>query len=98
MMSYRWPGNVRQLENLVERMVVTAQVPLARAADVQAALGPARDQNPLTALVSDPLTLNELSDRYIAAILRKVGGSKQKAAEILGVDPSTLYRREKAKE
>jgi two-component system response regulator HydG len=98
MMSYRWPGNVRQLENLVERMVVTAQVPLARAADVQVALGPARDGNPLTALVQEPLTLNELSDRYIAAILRKVGGSKQKAAEILGVDPSTLYRREKAKE
>jgi two-component system response regulator HydG len=98
LMAYRWPGNVRQLENLVERLVVTAQVPLARLADLQQALGPGRDQDPLSLLVQKPLTLGELSDRYIAAILQKVGGSKQKAAELLGVDPSTLYRREKTRD
>jgi two-component system response regulator HydG len=98
MMAYRWPGNVRQLENFVERLVVTAQTPHARLTDVQQALGPGRDQDPLSALVQKPLTLAELEDRYIAAILAKVGGSKQKAAEILGVDPSTLYRREKTRE
>jgi two-component system response regulator HydG len=98
LMAHRWPGNVRQLENLVERLVVTAQVPFARLADVQQALGPGRDQDPLSILVQKPLTLGELSDRYIAAILNKVGGSKQKAADILGVDPSTLYRREKTRE
>jgi two-component system response regulator HydG len=98
-MAFRWPGNVRQLENLVERLVVTAQVPFARLADVQQALGPGgRDQDPVSLLVQRPLTLAELSDRYIAAILQKVGGSKQKAADILGVDPSTLYRREKTRE
>jgi two-component system response regulator HydG len=98
LMAYRWPGNVRQLENLIERLVVTAQAPLARLADVQQALGPGRDQDPLSILVQRPLTLADLSDRYIAAILQKVGGSKQKAADILGVDPSTLYRREKTRE
>jgi two-component system response regulator HydG len=98
LMAYRWPGNVRQLENLVERLVVTAQAPFARLADVQKALGPGRDQDPLAALVGKPITLGELTDRYIAAILQKVGGSKQKAAEVLGVDPSTLYRREKTRE
>jgi two-component system response regulator HydG len=98
LMAYRWPGNVRQLENLVERLVVTAQVPFVRLADVQQALGPGRDQDPLSLLVQKPLTLGELSDRYIAAILQKVGGSKQKAADILGVDPSTLYRREKTRD
>jgi len=99
LMAFRWPGNVRQLENLVERLVVTAQVPFARLADVQGALGPGgRDQDPVSLLVQRPLTLGDLSDRYIAAILQKVGGSKQKAADILGVDPSTLYRREKTRE
>ena len=98
LLAYRWPGNVRQLENLVERLVVTAQVPMARLADVQQALGPARDQDPLATLVQKPLTLGELTDRYIAAILQKVGGSKQKAAEVLGVDASTLYRREKTRD
>jgi two-component system response regulator HydG len=98
LMRHRWPGNVRQLENFVERMVVTAPGPFARLADVEQALGPGRDEDPLSALVSRPMTLAEVTDRYIAGILRKVGGSKQKAAEILGVDPSTLYRREKTRD
>ena len=98
LMAFRWPGNVRQLENLVERLVVTAQGPLARLVDVQQALGPGRDQDPLALLVQRPLTLGELTDRYISAILQRVGGSKQKAADILGVDPSTLYRREKTRD
>ena len=90
-----WPGNVRQLENLIERLVVTTSAPLARLADVQQALGPVRNVDPIAPLLQKPLTLEELETRYIGAILQRVGGSKLKAAEILGVDPSTLYRREK---
>jgi two-component system response regulator HydG len=93
--SCDWPGNVRQLENLIERLVVTASTPLARLADVQQALGPVRNVDPIAALLQRPLRLDELENRYISAILQRVGGSKLKAAEILGVDPSTLYRREK---
>jgi DNA-binding NtrC family response regulator len=51
--------------------------------------------DPIAALLQRPLRLDELENRYISAILQRVGGSKLKAAEILGVDPSTLYRREK---
>ena len=90
-----WPGNVRQLENLVERLVVTASAPRATLTDVQQALGPVRDADPIAPLLQRPLTLEDLESRYITAILKRVGGSKLKAAEILGVDPSTLYRREK---
>jgi len=91
-----WPGNVRQLQNLVERLVVTASAPLATLADVQRALGPVRDADPMESLLRRPVTLDELERRYIAGVLARVGGSKVKAAEILGVDPSTLYRREKS--
>jgi two-component system response regulator HydG len=90
-----WPGNVRQLENVVERLVVTASAPLAKLSDVERALGPAREADPIGPLLRRPITLEELQDRYIAGVLLHVGGSKGKAAEILGVDPSTLYRREK---
>jgi two-component system response regulator HydG len=90
-----WPGNVRQLENLIERLVVTAVAPLARLDDVKRALGPVAGWDPLPRLAANPITLAELEDRYIASILDSVGGSKTRAAEILGVDPSTLYRREK---
>ncbi len=86
---------MRQLENLIERLVVTAATPLARLADVQQALGPVRNVDPIAPLLQKPLRLDELESRYIGAILQRVGGSKLKAAEILGVDPSTLYRREK---
>jgi two-component system response regulator HydG len=90
-----WPGNVRQLQNLVERLVVTASTPLAQLSEVKRALGPERDTDPLVPLLQRPLTLEALESRYIAGVLEKVGGSKTKAAEILGIDPSTLYRREK---
>ena len=89
------PGNVRQLENLIERLVVTASARLAKVADVKRALGPAPISDPIRHLVTNPITLQDLEDRYIAGVLETVGGSKQRAAEILGVDPSTLYRREK---
>ncbi|HXT97923.1 MAG TPA: sigma-54 dependent transcriptional regulator [Polyangia bacterium] len=90
-----WPGNVRQLENLIERLVVTASAPLARVGDVKAALGPTREADLITPLVQQRLTLQDLESRYIDGVLRAVDGSRPKAAEILGVDPSTLYRRDK---
>jgi two-component system, NtrC family, response regulator HydG len=90
-----WPGNVRQLENLIERLVVTASAPLARLGDVKAALGPMREADLITPLVQQRLTLQDLESRYIDGVLRAVDGSRPKAAEILGVDPSTLYLRDK---
>ena len=93
--GHPWPGNVRQLGNLIERLVVTASSPLARLVEVKEALGPTRDQDPVAALLNKPLTLQELQDRYTDAVLEKVLGSKSEAAKILGIDLSTLYRREK---
>jgi two-component system response regulator HydG len=93
--SYGWPGNVRQLENLIERLVVTAATPLAPLEVVKRALEPVRDQNPIGALLRKPMTLEELEERYIEGVLQKVEGNKARAAEILGIDLSTLYRREK---
>jgi two-component system response regulator HydG len=93
--EHGWPGNVRQLENLIERLVVTAAAPLARLADVKAALGPVREADPIAPLMRTLPTLQQLEDQYIEAVLRKVGGSKARAAEILGIDLSTLYRRDK---
>jgi len=92
---HSWPGNVRQLENLIERLVVTASNPLAQLTDVKHALGSVREPDPIAPLLRKPPTLAELESRYIEAILEKVGGSKPKASEILGIDLSTLYRREK---
>ena len=59
------------------------------------ALGPSWTTDPIPRLLQNPMTLSDLEDRYIAAVLKAVGGNKLKAAEILGVDPSTVYRRQK---
>jgi two-component system response regulator HydG len=93
--AHGWPGNVRQLENLVERLVVTATTPLASLTDVRHAMGAVREDDPILQLLRKPPTLHELESRYIEAIMNKVDGSKPRAAEILGIDLSTLYRREK---
>ena len=93
--AHAWPGNVRQLQNLIERLVVTAGSPLAQLTDVQHALASAREPDPIAPLLRKPTTLAELERRYIEGILQKVGGNKPKASEILGIDLSTLYRREK---
>ncbi len=90
-----WPGNVRQLENLIERLVVTASQTFARLEDVKRALGPAWTSDPIPRLLQNPMTLHELEERYMAGILKLAGGNKIRAAEILGVDPSTVYRRHK---
>jgi two-component system response regulator HydG len=90
-----WPGNVRQLENVVQRLAVTASAPRASLAEVKAALGPTRDADPIAPLVRQRLPLQEVENRYIEGILKSVDGSRPRAAEILGVDPSTLYRRDK---
>jgi two-component system response regulator HydG len=93
--AYAWPGNVRQIENLIERLVVTASTPLARLGEVRHALGAVRESDPIGPLVQKSLSLQDLENRYIDGVLQKVGGSKPRAAEILGIDISTLYRREK---
>jgi two-component system, NtrC family, response regulator HydG len=93
--SCDWPGNVRQLENLIERLVVTASESFAKLDDVKRALGPSWTSDPIPRLLQNPMTMQDLEDRYLAGILKMVGGNKLKAAEILGVDPSTVYRRNK---
>jgi two-component system, NtrC family, response regulator HydG len=93
--SYSWPGNVREIENLIERLVVTGSGQQIDLAMVQEALGPVRRTDVLADILLDPIPLAELEDRYIAAVLDRVDGNKARAAEILGLDLSTIYRRVK---
>jgi two-component system response regulator HydG len=91
---YPWPGNVRELENLIERLVVVGTSPEVGLAEL-AALAPAvTGGQERFSLPRDRLaTLRELEEEYIAWMIEKCGGNKTKAAELLGIDPSTLHRR-----
>jgi DNA-binding NtrC family response regulator len=90
---YEWPGNVRELENALERAAI-----LTRGSAIGVDALPARITSPAAApLVSDRAPANptlELVERaYILWVLQAEGGNKARAAEVLGIDPSTLYRK-----
>ena len=92
-MVYDWPGNVRELENALEHAVI-----LSRGDEVDPAMLPervtARKAQPIVA-DRPPLnpTLEVIERAYITWVLQAEGGNKTRAAEVLGIDPSTLYRK-----
>jgi two-component system response regulator HydG len=97
LMSYDWPGNVRQLRNVVESMVVVDYDGLLDLDDLPEELAdksPPGEQAPaasLTALAGRPLT--ELERLFIAETLRLTGGNREEAAKLLGIGQRTLYRK-----
>jgi two-component system response regulator HydG len=90
---YDWPGNVRELENALERAAIVSK---GHVIDLDALPSRIREPAP-TAFVSDRPPSNptlELVERaYILWVLDAEGGNKARAAEVLGIDPSTLYRK-----
>ncbi|HEY8209495.1 MAG TPA: sigma-54 dependent transcriptional regulator [Myxococcaceae bacterium] len=97
---HRWPGNVRELENLVERLVVVSGSARVERAEVEAhlarSLGAA--PHPLATAGKELVTLRRLEDDYIAWVVAQCGGNKTRAAEILGIDVSTIHRRDRERE
>jgi two-component system response regulator HydG len=94
LMGMRWEGNVRELENVVERAVVLAQTPLIDDADIPAPETASPEQFFGTATGDFP-TIEQLERRYIEVVLQKTGGRKDQAAQILGINRRTLYRKER---
>ena len=93
LMKYDWPGNVRELENALERAVVVSS-----GSEVNVAALPERVREaPAARLVVEPHaqnpTMETIEQAYILWVLQSEGGNKSRAAEVLGIDPSTLYRK-----
>jgi len=89
LMRYPFPGNVRELENLIEGALALTVDPVIDPGDLLL---------PESAIVADGVpddfpTLNDLEARYIAKVLAYTNGNMSKAAKILGVDRKKLYRR-----
>jgi two-component system response regulator HydG len=92
-MVYEWPGNVRELENALEHAVVLSRGNLIEAGSLPERITKRRKE-PLVAERSyrNP-TLEVIERAYIMWVLQAEGGNKTRAAEVLGIDPSTLYRK-----
>ena len=92
-LAYDWPGNVRELENALEHAAV-----LSPGNELDTSVLPARVLEPKAQpLVGERVPVNptlEVIERaYINWVLDSEGGNKSRAAEVLGIDPSTLYRK-----
>jgi len=96
-LTYSWPGNVRQLRNAVESMVVVDYDGLLDLDDLPEELADApptlasAETNSLASLVGRPL--EEIERLFIAETLRTTGGNREDAAKMLGIGERTLYRK-----
>ena len=92
MRQYRWPGNIREMQNVVERAVILC--PNAEISPEFLAISRLTDGS-TTAVPGAPLSLEELERLHIQSILAR-SDTLEAAARTLGIDSSTLYRKRKA--
>ena len=94
LMAHDYPGNVRELENIIEHAVVLCRGGLIEMGHLPAPLQGAGDAETPTRWQG--LTLEALEKIHIADALRRHGGNRKAAARELGINPSTLYRKMKS--
>lgn len=86
LVAHDWPGNIRELQNLVEKHIALADGPVLHLDEISS-LREART------IDSDLPSLEELERRYILKVLDKCNNSREKTAETLGINKSTLWRK-----
>ena len=92
--AYPWPGNVRELRTVIERLCLLATRNVIEADDLPDRIRQlARIGNFVSEAVRRQDSLRDLERAYILEVLRTTGGNKSRAAEILGLDRKTLYRK-----
>ena len=84
-LEYPWPGNVRELQNVVHRTLLLSKNDVIEPRELPPDLSP----NPK----GSGRRLEDVEREHILQVLKEAGGQKAKAAEILGIDPKTLYRK-----
>ena len=95
LMAYEWPGNVRELENTIEHAVALARFEQVTVEDLPEKLR-GYLAGSFVAAANDPteiVTMEELERRYLLRVFKLVGNNKSRAAEILGIDRRTMYRK-----
>jgi DNA-binding NtrC family response regulator len=94
LMDYHWPGNVRELENVIERGVTLTRTEKIGSEDLpQAVRGDSGDRHMIEEAAEKTRTLAEVERAYILRVMEKTAGNKYQAAQVLGIDRKTLYRK-----
>lgn len=93
LLNYPWPGNVRELANVIQRAVILCRLEIISPEDLPDFLIQGTDENLIEKAFREKFTADQLEKEYMRRVLIEVGGNKSKAAEILGFDRKTLYRK-----
>ena len=93
LLAHRWPGNIRELGNAMERVVAFADADILQPEDFSFLRSESARIDGNDPLEDDWPTLVELEHRYVEKVMKKSGGHRGKTCEILGIDPKTLYRK-----
>jgi len=94
LMDYHWPGNVRQLENTIERAVALSTGSILDTDDIHLDSGSTRPQTAATApVLPEGMTLEQWEDEIIREALRRANGNKSQAARMLGLSRNALRYR-----
>jgi len=91
--KYDWPGNVRELENCIERAVLFSRGKIIDIDDFPAQVIEGKPRTIISENTPETPTLESIEKAYIYFIMDKAKGKKTKAAKLLGIDNSTLYRK-----
>jgi len=95
LMNYEYPGNIRELENIIEQAFALCRGGLIELHHLPPEVGLVEDK---LLRASRPMSLHSMEKYLITEALRRHDGNRKKAARDLGIDPSTLYRKTKAME
>ncbi len=95
LMRYDWPGNVRELENIIQRMIILSESDHIDVEVLPSRLTEQKDPRGRALDYLPPQSLDEVEAYFIRKTLRETHGDRALAAEILGIDKSTLWRKVK---
>jgi two-component system response regulator HydG len=92
-LDYAWPGNVRELENMIERSVILTDGEVIETENLPPRITGSTSGDFALPSGSSMQTLEEIEKNYMLHVLEETGWQKRKASDILGIDPSTIYRK-----
>src|SRR3989338_916493 len=93
LMVYSWPGNIRELRNVIQRASILCKGSVIMVKDLPLELQNAPMTPDLDVSKPSLATIEDMEKEHIKIVMRQVDGHKGKASQILGIDPKTLYRK-----